>query len=499
MIGKITLTDYNEYEFSKYKLLFDFNGTDYTININTDLSEDYEKLISSTNELEKSIAFDIDFLKDFPDENSKEIIKLLEEARQGNLLDYLTKAEYVEFVFDTERILEYLNNNPILKTKKIVLNQNIELNESSIKEIESKYKEYTESLYFKLPENDEYISFEEYKNTVKALKQITDEIKQFDFSPFEQVMYAYDLVRNRVYNMESQKDNKSLSRDLSSSLLGDKIVCLGYSRIFNAILEQLNIDCREVILIALQTGHARNEVYIKDEKYNIDGVYYFDTTWDSRRKDDYNKYLYSYRYFAKTRMEFDEIDNKRYKNQDFPFYTPEISEELKREYDENGLKNQMYSPLIKSVNYISKRITGKYLIKPITLVPSSPFYKELDIEKSIKELDKLVTYFDKPIPADTFIKALYNIRKQQYYMNPEKYPFSLNDFYKTVIISNWKFEQTPEERLISLLTGKKENNSTKDKMLLFNSKNRLGHRIEEIHLTKTLRKILDKKTSKKED
>ena len=55
------------------------------------------------------------------------------------------------------------------------------------------------------------------------------------------------------------------------------------------------------------SGHARNGIFIEDPKYNINGYYYFDATWDSKRKDNDNSYLLSYKYFAKTKEQMDAL------------------------------------------------------------------------------------------------------------------------------------------------------------------------------------------------
>ena len=54
------------------------------------------------------------------------------------------------------------------------------------------------------------------------------------------------------------------SRNLSSSLLGDKIVCVGYAVIFKTLLQMLEIDCKDIYLLPIdkESGHARNLIYV---------------------------------------------------------------------------------------------------------------------------------------------------------------------------------------------------------------------------------------------
>ena len=68
-------------------------------------------------------------------------------------------------------------------------------------------------------------------------------IKKLHLSPLETVLYVYDLVRERKYQEEGANECHTKSRDLTSVLLGDKIVCAGFVNLFNTILEKLDIKC----------------------------------------------------------------------------------------------------------------------------------------------------------------------------------------------------------------------------------------------------------------
>ena len=55
-------------------------------------------------------------------------------------------------------------------------------------------------------------------------------------------MYVYDLIRERVYTAENPEEEYFVSRDITSVLLGDKIVCVGFSNLFAAIIENLEFN-----------------------------------------------------------------------------------------------------------------------------------------------------------------------------------------------------------------------------------------------------------------
>lgn len=167
------------------------------------------------------------------------------------------------------------------KQKKIVFNDFLELDPTLVNEISSAFGNETSNIYFNLIGNSELITFDEYKATIDKISTMINEIEKYNFSPMEKIMYVYDIVRNKIYIEVDENEDKMLSRNLSSSLLGDKIVCVGYAKIFRTLLQKLGITCKELYLHHpdRKGGHARNVIYVKDEKYDIDGVYYFDPTW----------------------------------------------------------------------------------------------------------------------------------------------------------------------------------------------------------------------------
>lgn len=187
----------------------------------------------------------------------------------------------------------------------------------------------------RLPLN-EYLEYE------KLLYDMVEPAK--NLSPFEKMVYAYDITKKfKKYRMP-KKDNKnvvnmsydeklkirSLSRDLYKILDNDYIVCVGFVNLLHDLLSKLGIDSisqsvdidlarhksikqlrdnnknwkelspqEKYKLISQQVsyipkdsfeGHRRLIVRIKDEKYGIDGIYISDPTWDNDY--EYNSYAH---------------------------------------------------------------------------------------------------------------------------------------------------------------------------------------------------------------
>lgn len=147
------------------------------------------------------------------------------------------------------------------------------------------YKDF----YVNLQGNSGYVKLDECKKIMNEIKKYVDHIKKLNLSPLESILYAYDMVRDRVYKKENT-DDYSLSRDLKNVLFGNEIVCVGYSRILSCIFDNLGIDNNLIYLSSKDnsSGHLRNAVYVDDQKYGVSGYYYLDATWDSKRQENDN-------------------------------------------------------------------------------------------------------------------------------------------------------------------------------------------------------------------
>ena len=465
----------------KYNLNWD-DMYGYSITINTDLNEDFLSLAYNQVEFEESIQFNIDFFENEDTEYAKTNINFLEKNK-NNLENLLKNAEYICFDFDYPTIVKYINNNPCLNDKKILIYSLELFNKEELKKIHNVFDGKLNNVYFKLSDNTDLISYNEYLDTINALDNMAAEIKKFNFSPLEKIMFAYDLVRNRVYLDADKNEEKNTSRDLTSSLLGDKIVCIGFARIFYSLLEMLNIESNIFLLFGKKSGHARNEIYVKDDKYGVDGVYYFDPTWDCKKAETDNSYLLSYKYFAKTYNEMKVFDNNRLIPQKFSNFTVLLPFILENEFNKDF--KDMNTDLIRTINYMYRVVNKKILVDPIKLNPIAPSYGEINKKKVLKETFNLINKFNTHLSADTLLKLLFNVRKQLYYQDNTKYPFNIDDFKKTFINSNWKHEDNSVDFFSSFLGDKDVDNSDG----FDNYYNNLGKNIECVKLTKTLKKI----------
>lgn len=281
------------------------------------------------------------------------------------------------------------------------------------------------------------LSINEYIKLEKILYEMISHAK--DLSPFERYIYAYNVTKLFKEYKES-KNNKQDSRNLYNILMNEYIVCVGFSNLFGDLLEKLDIssaslsvkvdtsyDDEYVIedqnkqneILVTKIGHQRRYVYLKDPKYNIDGFYISDPTWDNNLENDY------YNHLVLTNKESISSDNYLW------FDTQGISELFNiNSIDEfykklnflldikepSFLKNLSYRindiiELIKQidVDYI-KKISKKYdyLDKHYLNWPE-------DITDLIYDLGKyIVSHVNKSISGDTIMSAVEQVYRHSY-------------------------------------------------------------------------------------
>ena len=129
-------------------------------------------------------------------------------------------------------------------------------------------------------------SVEEFLAMRETLDFFNDLVQANNLSQAEILMYAYDIMKTFRYK-ENEK-NKDESRYLHNIVMTDYIVCVGYAKFMEQILKENGMKVIEAgVTCDLGNdeygGHARNLVYLDDDKYDIHGIYAIDATWDSAK------------------------------------------------------------------------------------------------------------------------------------------------------------------------------------------------------------------------
>ncbi len=109
--------------------------------------------------------------------------------------------------------------------------------------------------------------------------------KQKNLSPFERWISNYIFASNRPYVSAPKGSPFQLSRSYVDVLNGSFCVCVGYATIFKRLNDKSGIPCAVQGLLVKDkncrtVNHANNLSYLKDEKYDIDGLFYGDARMD---------------------------------------------------------------------------------------------------------------------------------------------------------------------------------------------------------------------------
>ena len=500
MKGTLILTDQKRIQNMEFAL--GFSMSDFTLEMYIDEEKTFEKQLHNKYEFNKCMEqseYDFEEFGSINEDDKKQIQYLREHF--DNILD---DVEFIKLLFKDVNPKEYIMNNLISLNKNIVLDEYLGITDlNRIEELIEEYKDVVDRIYINLYGNQQNTSLMDAYKTMLLFSKKVEDIKALDLSPMEQVMYVYDLVRDRVYTNEDASDPSSKSRDLTQVVFGDKIVCLGYANIFGAYLTCLGFKNKIVDLKTdndSEFGHARNVAYIVDPKYDIDGVYYFDATWDSKGDDQSNSYLYDYSHFAKTKDDMDAIDIYDFIDVHFPYGPNNLDKQV-----EEIIENKKYADLnryILSLNYMTNLVGGKRIdyMDIVYMVTSIGSVSPKDFLKRFKDTyDGVVEKFNKPIYAETMIKLLNNVRKVEYYQNPDWYPYSGEDMYKTFYESRWNFEYAhldPEQTLMLIFFGPDEEELKElrpvDYFVNYILENNLEEEIRQVKLTKTLSLVKNK-------
>ena len=129
-------------------------------------------------------------------------------------------------------------------------------------------------------------SLEEFLAMRETLDYFNELVQANNLSQAEILMYAYDIMK--TFRYKENEEEKDKSRYLHHIVMTDYIVCVGYAKFMEQILKENNMKIIEVgVTCDLGNGeyggHARNLVYLDDDKYDIHGIYAIDATWDSAK------------------------------------------------------------------------------------------------------------------------------------------------------------------------------------------------------------------------
>ena len=369
----------------------------------------------------------------------------------SNIIDLSDEVAIQAEELSEETIANYLKLNEYLfKGKKVFIKGHYyALDNESYNRVYNLFSEFNDVEIY-IDGNNYPTSIDDYKKTIDYIDEIANHIKSKDYSPLEQLIYAYDIVRNNKYNEESENEDDKISRDLSSVVTGDKIVCVGFTNLFNAILNKLQIRNMNYNLDAIninESGHVRSVVYLQDSKYNIDALYLFDPTWNSMR-DEYNCYD-DYYFFGKTFNQMKKIDESNgLKSKMFAVNSKKEIELFEQKLNKlSSFGERMYFIINSNATRSSESISKLLGLNYYVTAEEAALNDNQVILNWLKEINKKS---NKLLPINAIIQALYRVRKDEHQENPNLFSFDRESFIDLILKSYFASITIEEKNLIDI-------------------------------------------------
>ena len=250
------------------------------------------------------------------------IIKLLNEIRNNDV-----KSNVI-------LIMEHVDMNMVSEAYRLVGN-NLKIIPKA-NQIGTNISEYSEIKYSPIYDYEHIKKSEEklnlYASMVNDTKDKDGDIKSL--SPLEKFVAAYILASKFAPYREVDKGEESYKSrsvyEFINSITNTKIVCVGYTHLLRELLYRMGI--KDTIDWSVDTDnskynnttdHMRMMVHLQDPKYNIDGIYMSDPTFDNREdtEKDFSHMLLSHDEAIKVDSPLDErkirADNTSLMNSEF--------------------------------------------------------------------------------------------------------------------------------------------------------------------------------------
>ena len=271
------------------------------------------------------------------------------------------------------------------------------------------------------------------------INEIVQPVILHDLTPFEAYLYFYNVAKSfKVYNDEC---DYSEATELKSILDNNYINCLGFTRVFEELLERVNIECvivprktqnnDEKLRFIKLDAHVRIITHIVDNDYSINGYYISDPTWDNNVKENGTLTKNPYIYYSLICHDEEELEYDMFKlsREDFIFNVHNIEEfnekfniyldrSLRENQDEIVALREMYLYSLKLLSCLDKdlfkKLTDNYFIEEVNRNKQAyyDYFTELEYE--------LFNKVNKKVSDETIKKALLSIEVKLGIYNSEE-------------------------------------------------------------------------------
>lgn len=334
---------------------------------------------------------------------------------------------------DNRELMRLISTNNLQNKKLYIDVGSIKLTEEDMDSISPLQK--CKSSLVTFDENNIYHGIEELKIIYEITNDIIKRINKYDFSPIEKMMYAYDIIRtNYMVNPDYEKKIEKVLK-----FYNEPSYC--YSLIYKEVLDKLKVkNIMSLGNFYMAEKRAFNVAYVKDDIYEIEGVYYFDIADNSKQKLSNSLFdllnedsiINEYSSFCKTKdyMVYSGCLDTDYAFGDFDNDFLQMYDYVLEKRGINGIFE-----LRGIINNIGYFIDGRTVIDYFNGIHSDD-----ELEEIRSNVERYVDLISREVRAEDFLEILFNVRKVQYMENKELFPLSIDVLKECISKSKFEFE-----------------------------------------------------------
>lgn len=498
--------DNNHGIFNAFDCSIYIDGYDFNILIGDKSIEDFLYNEDLHKKIKENCGENLEDFAEFIEVYKEDFKALSTSLVKNDYLQFFNQFNLIQIDYDIEDRLENFikDNKEFLHNKTILFPHLASFSSQTFEEV----KEYYKIVKKVLPEahivcchsniygsqsDRYYVDVEDYFEAYKKREDLLNLIRGLNLSPLEEIAFIYDYLKKKKYHKEAEKEHWSTSRGIINVLVGDKIVCVGYTELFKSLVDALGHCYVKIMDIKKRDKdiptHERALIYVKDDKYGVNGNYEFDVTFDAKR-EGHEENSNDYYFFLRTLEEMNKANSeKNYERFGFDLIEWSTIEKLMEKLPDVYTEEEFYS------------IMGKDRIDHDTILINMDM-KSFNIEKSgNKKKDLLHIYkliyesFNKKVEYKTIIKLFYNVRKIEYYLDPDNTSFTYADLLnmvKSYLAPSYANYHDQIKEIIEDSDGIKEVESIIDQFIEECLPN-VKEEIERIKVTRNLRQYLLRK------
>ena len=183
-----------------------------------------------------------------------------------------------------DKVVNVLKDLPKCKSKQILIQKNdYRLDKETLKSMMDFVKNKKIDIVFE--DEGEFFPVISVYRAMNKIYPLFDYIENNNFSSLEALLCAYIYVTQFPYNSGKRKEKDKVGKSAYAVLTTEKIVSTGYCNVINMIVDNLDFYNVKSFSNLIVYGRGKGDdlqssliVYVKDNKYNIDGYYFVDPT-----------------------------------------------------------------------------------------------------------------------------------------------------------------------------------------------------------------------------